>query len=86
MISYVLVLFSKKIILSLKRRKPFRKNVILEEELDGIGNLEDLPRLVFIDRECGDLKVSVDGGNLTRNINERKSDVLQGYRRLLRDR
>ena len=53
MISYVLVLFSKKIILSLKRRKPFRKNVILEEELDGIGNLEDLPRLVFIDREWG---------------------------------
>ena len=86
MISYVLVLFSKEIILSLKRRKPFRKNVILEEELDGIGNLEDLPRLVFIDRVCGDLKVSVDGGNLTRNINERKSDVLQGYRRLLRDR
>ena len=53
MISYVLVLFSKKIILTLKRRKPFRKNVILEEELDGIGNLEDLPRLVFIDREWG---------------------------------
>ena len=30
-----------------------------EEELDGIGNLEDLPRLVFIDKNYGNLKVSI---------------------------
>ena len=39
----------------------------VEEELngldiDGIGNLTDLPRLMFIDEECGNLKVVVDGG------------------------
>ena len=38
------------------------KVVIVQEELDGIaidgtGNSEDLPRLVFIDMECGNLKV-----------------------------
>ena len=38
------------------------KVVIVQEELDGIaidgtGNPEDLPRLVFIDMECGNLKV-----------------------------
>ena len=54
--------------------KPFRKSFLAEEELDGIdidgiGNLEDLPRLIFIDEELGNLKVVVDGGEqLTRNI------------------
>ena len=33
----------------------------IEEELDGIGNLMDLPRLMFIDEECGNPKVVVDG-------------------------
>ena len=38
------------------------KNVIVEEELDcididDIGNLEDSPRLVFIDEECRNLIV-----------------------------
>ena len=38
--------------------------------------LEDLPRLVvFIDKECGNLKVFVDVGDLTRNINQKKSHV-----------
>ena len=38
----------------------------------------DLLRLMFIDEECGNLKVVVDGGELTRNINgKKKSDVLK---------
>ena len=49
----------------------------VKEELDGtgvddIGNLEDLLRIVFIYEECGNLKVFVDGGKLTRNINKKK--------------
>ena len=61
------------------------KVIILEEEFDGIyrdgnENLEDLLRLVLIDGECGNLKVVVDGGELTRRISKRKkSDVLQAY-------
>ena len=43
---------------------------MVEEKLDGIGNLVDLPRLMFIDEECGNLKVVVDGGELTRNNNK----------------
>ena len=40
-----------------------------------------LPRLMFIDEECGNLKAVVDGGQLTRNNNrKRKSEVLQVYR------
>ena len=39
-----------------------KKIVIVQEELDsfaidGTGNSDDLPRLVFIDMECGNLKV-----------------------------
>ena len=53
------------------------KVVILEEELDGIdinenGNLEDSPRLVLFDEECGNLIVVNNGGELTRNINQKK--------------
>ena len=49
--------------------------MIIKEELDGIdkddiGNLEDLLRIVFIHEECRNLKVFVDGGELTRNINK----------------
>ena len=57
--------------------------MIVKEELDCIDidiiwNLEDSPRLVFIDEECGNLVVVNDGGELTRNINQKKkSDVLQ---------
>ena len=40
--------------------------------IDGIGNLLDLPRLIFIDEECGNLKAVVDGGELSRNINRKK--------------
>ena len=60
--------------------------MIVKEELDGIdindiGNLEDLLRIVFIHEECGNLKVFVDGGELTRNINKKKKPgVLQACR------
>ena len=30
-----------------------------------MGNLEDSPRLLFIDEECGNLMVVSDGGELT---------------------
>ena len=55
----------------------------VEEELDcididDIGKLEDSPRLGFIDEECENVIVVNDGGELTRNINQKKkSDVLQ---------
>ena len=40
----------------------------------------DLPRLMFIDEECGNLKVVVDGGEPTSNNNRKKnSEVLQAY-------
>ena len=50
-----LVLLSKTITFKLNST-PFRKNVIVKEELDGIdiddtGNLEDLLRIVFIHEE-----------------------------------
>ena len=51
---------------------PSDKVVIVEEELDGTGNLVDLSKLMFIDEECGNLKVGVDGGELTRNNNRKK--------------
>ena len=39
--------------------------------------------MVFTDEECGSLKVVVDGGELTTNINQKKkSDVLQAYSQL----
>ena len=62
---------------------PSEKNVIVEEGLDGIdiddiGNLEDSPKLVFIDEECENLIVVDDSGELTRKIYQKKnSEVLQ---------
>ena len=48
--------------------------------MNGIGNLLDLPGLIFINGECGNLKVVVDGGELTRNNDrKRRSEVLQAY-------
>ena len=40
--------------------------------MDDIGNLEDSPRFVYIDEECENLIVANDGGELTRNIIEKK--------------
>ena len=59
---------------------------MVKEELDGIDiddirNLEDLLRIVFIHEECGNLKVFVDGRELTGSINKKKKPgVLQAYR------
>ena len=76
-----LVLFSKKLRFRSKKEL-FRKIVIFGEELDyididDIGNLEDSPRLVFINEECGNLIVVNDGGELTENISQNNSEVLQ---------
>ena len=66
----------KNITVSIKKQL-FRKNVIVEEELDWIDiddieNLEDSPRLVFINEECGNLVVVNDGGELTKNISRKQ--------------
>ena len=58
------------------------KNVIVAEELDcndidKTENLEDSPRLVFINKECGNLIEVNDSGEITENISQKKSDVLQ---------
>ena len=57
-----------------EQHNPSEKIKIVKEEVDGInindiGNLEDLPGIVFIHGECGNLKVFVYGGELSRNIN-----------------
>ena len=68
------------------------KVIIAEEELDcvdmdGIGNVENLPRLVLIDKECENCNVVADGGKLTGNINKKKETVvLQAYRCRLCDK
>ena len=72
----------KNITVSLKKSTSSEKNVIVGEELncidiDDIGNLEDSPRLVFINEECGNLIVVNDGGELTENICQKKEDVLK---------
>ena len=67
----------KNITVLLKTSNSTEKNVIVGEELncidiDDIGNLEDSPRLVFIDEECGNLVVVNDGGGLTENISQKR--------------
>ena len=48
------------------KTKILKVNAAEEEQdgldTDGIGNLMDLPKLMFIDEECGNLKVVVDNG------------------------
>ena len=78
-----LVLFSQKNHGFIKVNKLSEKVVIPEEELnhfdvDGIENLEGSPRFAFINEECGNLKVVNDGGELAKDINQKKkSDVSQ---------
>ena len=48
-----------------------------EKAVDGIdvneiGNLEDSSRFVFIHEECENLVVLNDGGEYTKNINQKK--------------
>ena len=58
----------------------FIKNVIAID-IDDIGNLEDLLKLVFIDEKSLNFKVVIAGRDLTRNIDQKKtSDILQAYR------
>ena len=56
----------KKKLLFHRRRQPSEKVVIVDEELRGIDindieNLEDSPRLLFIDEERGNLTGDYDG-------------------------
>ena len=69
-----------------KQINPQEKLIIVVQEQDGIciadtEKLENLPRLVFIDNECGNANVVVDGRELTRNITKKRiSIVLKAYR------
>ena len=48
-----------------------RKNQELDGiNIDDIGNLQDLPRLEFIDEEYENLTVVNDGGEVTRNMEQ----------------
>ena len=82
-----LVLFSKKSRFNW-RRHPSEKIIIVEEELDridrdGIGKLTGL----LIYDECWNPKVAVHGGELARNINQKKKpDILQACRCSLCDK
>ena len=63
------------------KSSPSEKNVVAEEELDyidgdDIENIEDSPRLMFIDEEYGNLILVPDGRDLTRNINQKRSHTL----------
>ena len=62
------------------RKYPSEKAVTAAEERNrfDIDDIEDSPRFVFINEECGNLKVVNDGGELTRDINQKKKlDVSQ---------
>ena len=84
-----LVLFSK-ISRFVKKKNSSEKNTIFEEELDidtdDIGNLENSPRLVFINEECGNLIVVNDGRELTENISQKKSHFTVAYKCPLSDK
>ena len=83
----VQVLFSKKTRhVFIEEETPHSNKVVtVEEELDrididGIGELLDLPGLIFSNEECGNLKVIVNGGEYTgNNDRKRKLEVLQTY-------
>ena len=60
-----MLIILKKITFLLKR-EILKVNSVEEEQdgadIDGIGNLMDLPKLMFIDEDCGNLKGVVDSG------------------------
>ena len=39
-------------------------------DIDNIGNMEGLLKIVFIHEECGNLEVIFNGGEITRNISK----------------
>ena len=64
----------------MNKYNPSEKIVIVKEELDGIdiddvGNLEDLLRIVFIHEECGNLKVSLTLESLLEILTKRRSQA-----------
>ena len=74
----LLFYFQRKSRFHQRRRKSFKKSAIVEVELgyidtDGIGGLEDLPRLLVINEECGNLKVAAYVGKVTRNIDKKEA-------------
>ena len=84
------VLLDEKILKLIVEDKLSEKIVIVKEELDGtdiddIEDLEDLLKIVFLHQKWRNLKVFLDGGELTKN-NHEKPGVLQAYRCPLRDK
>ena len=66
-VAFLVLYYFQKYYGFVKKSNSSEKNVIVEKELhcigtDDIGNLEDSPRFVFIDDECGNLIVANDGG------------------------
>ena len=79
---YFFSIIFKNIPVLLTKSNSSEKKIIVGEELDcididDIGNLEDSPRLAFINEECGNLTVANDGRELTENISQKNVDVLQ---------
>ena len=61
----------------IEENNPSDKVVTADEELDaididGIGNLVDLPRLMFINEKCTNLNVVVNSGWFTKNNNRKR--------------
>ena len=77
-------IFKENHVLIEEEENPSDKVVKVEEEpdsidIDGIANLVDLPRLIFIDEKCGNLKV-VSREELRRNNNRRVQKFYNIYR------
>ena len=72
-----LVLFSRRSRFYSRRQQFIISCYSWETTIDGTAindteNLEDSPRFVFTDEECENLKVVNDGGELPRNIDQKK--------------
>ena len=81
LLCFSIFIFKKKSWLYWKKQ-PFRKKCCSWEldcsNVDDAGNLEDSPRIVLIDEECGKLIVVNDVRELTRSINQKmNSDISQ---------
>ena len=57
----------------IKSRKLRSEKVVIGIDIDNIENVEDLLRVVFIDEECGNLKVVVE--NLLETLTKRRSHI-----------